>query len=87
MSIILPPQGHPVREVIDLQHLAMVFAPDNVWLINSVSDALDKARDYLRGTFDGVLSVNVICRHNDHFLLVEIGADYRRTLWNFTTGE
>ncbi len=89
MSILLPPMNHPAREFVDVGHLAEVFAPENINLINSLSDAVFKARCYIDSTFvTAVISVNVICKHPDgSYVLMNVSSDDYNELWNFTTGE
>lgn len=87
MSILLPPMNHPAREFVDIGHLAEVFAPENINLINSLSDAVFKARCYIDSNIDGVISVNVICNFCDEYVLLQVDALDSMILWNFTTGE
>ncbi len=87
MSILLPPMNHPAREFVDVGHLAEVFAPENINLINSLSDAVFKARCYIDSNIDGVISVNVICNFCDEYVLLQVDALDSMILWNFTTGE
>lgn len=79
--------NHPAREFVDVGHLAEVFAPENINLINSLSDAVFKARCYIDSNIDGVISVNVICNFCDEYVLLQVDALDSMILWNFTTGE
>jgi hypothetical protein len=83
MSIILPPIGHPARELIDVKHLAEVFAPHNLHNIEN-GIALFNARKRIKESDGAIIDINVICEIGKEYRLLKVSLTDVESIWNFT---
>ena len=83
MSILLPPVNHPARELIDIEHVAKMFASPNTVKMIPNGVVIAKAKEKIEQSNGAIVSINVICEIGGEYYLVEVKSDDVKKLWNF----
>lgn len=86
--LVIPSKNHPVRELIDLDHLAEVADPKNIDKLMTKNEIVLKYRSKDSPIIGSIESVNVYGLNKQGQLsLYRVSRFDIITLWNFTTGD
>ena len=86
--LVIPSKNHPVRELIDLSHLAEVADPKNIDKLMTKNEIIQKYISKDSPIQGSIESVNVYgLNYSGQLELYRVSRFDIITLWNFTTGE
>lgn len=88
MLVIIPPKSHPVRQLIDLKHLAEFADPKNIDRLMTKNQIILKYISKDSPIIGSVASVNIYGLNElGQLELYQVSKFDIVTLWNFTTGD
>ena len=86
--LVIPSKSHPVRELIDLSHLAEVADPKNIDKLMTKNEIIQKYISKDSPIIGSIESVNVYgLNYSGQLELYRVSRFDIITLWNFITGE
>lgn len=86
--LVIPSKNHPVRELIDLGHLAEVADPKNIDKLMTKNEIVLKYISKDSPIIGSIESVNVYgLNYSGQLELYRVSRFDIITLWNFTTGD
>jgi hypothetical protein len=86
--LVIPSKNHPVRELIDLSHLAEVADPKNIDKLMTKNEIIQKYISKDSPIIGSIESVNVYgLNYSGQLELYRVSRFDIITLWNFITGE
>ncbi len=83
---VLPPENHPLRQVMDVRNVERLMMPLNKWCIPAQKTAVEIARPYLTGEPNKKMRLIAVSNVGD-IVYLEIKEKSERLLWSFTTGQ
>lgn len=86
--LVIPPKSHPVRQLIDLKHLAELADPKNIDRLMTKNQIILKYISKDSPIIGSVVSVNIYGLNElGQLELYQVSKFDIVTLWNFTTGD
>lgn len=86
--LVIPPKSHPVRQLIDLKHLAEFADPKNIDRLMTKNQIILKYISKDSPIIGSVVSVNIYGLNElGQLELYQVSKFDIVTLWNFTTGD
>ena len=85
MSYLLPLEGTPERDLIDVKHIAYILDPRNVHKLSTLTEARMYADDVLARNHD-ISSINIVCRLelSGVVVLMKFHREGHEPIWNFS---